>query len=118
MTAVGIPRGVIVGTSRGGIIAMLMGVARPAAIGALVLNDIGPAIEARGLARIKSYVGRTPFPDSWTDAARIQRRLHGGQFTDWTDADWDEYARLTFDDRNGAPASDYHPPPRAPFPAA
>ena len=34
-------------------------------------------IEARGLARIKTYVGRTPAPDDWADAVRILRRLHG-----------------------------------------
>jgi pimeloyl-ACP methyl ester carboxylesterase len=107
MTALGIPRAMVVGTSRGGIIGMLMGVARPTAVAGLVLNDVGPAIEARGLARIKSYVGRTPFPDDWADAARIQRRLHGGQFTAWTDADWDDYARLTYRDENGVPVSDY-----------
>ena len=109
MTALGIPRAMVVGTSRGGIIGILMGVARPTAVAGLVLNDVGPAIEARGLARIKSYVGRTPFPDDWADAARIQRRLHGGQFTAWTDADWDDYARLTYRDENGVPVSDYDP---------
>ena len=62
-------RAVVVGTSRGGIIAMLMAVARPATLAGVVLNDIGPAIEPRGLARIKTYVGRTPSPDDWSDAA-------------------------------------------------
>jgi pimeloyl-ACP methyl ester carboxylesterase len=109
MIAAGIPRAVVVGTSRGGIIGMLMGVERPAAVSALVLNDIGPAIEARGLARIKAYVGGTPAPDDWPDAAHIQRRLHGGQFTEWDDAAWDYFARLTYRDENGRPVPDYDP---------
>lgn len=115
MAALGIPRAVIVGTSRGGIIAMLMGVGRPATIAGLVLNDVGPAIEARGLARIKTYVGGTPTPDDWKDAARIQRRLHGGQFTAWNDADWDHFARLTYADENGLPLRDYDPALAATF---
>ena len=41
----------IFGTSRGGIIAMLMGVARPGAISAVILNDIGPVIESREIGR-------------------------------------------------------------------
>jgi pimeloyl-ACP methyl ester carboxylesterase len=109
MAALGIARAVVVGTSRGGIIGMLMGVARPATVAALVLNDIGPAIEPLGLARIKSYVGRTPVPDDWADAAGIQRRLHGNQFTQWNDADWDSFARLTYRDVDGGPVGDYDP---------
>ena len=61
--------------------AMLMGVARPATLAGIVLNDIGPKIEPLGLARIKTYVGRTPAPDDWDDAVRILKRLHGAQFT-------------------------------------
>ncbi len=109
MARLGIPRAVVVGTSRGGIIGMLMGIARPRTVAALVLNDIGPALEARGLARIKSYVGATPMPDDWPDAARIQRRLHSGQFTTKNEADWDVFARLTYRDEAGHPVSDYDP---------
>ena len=76
---------------------------------ALVLNDIGPVIEARGLARIKTYVGRTPAPDDWDDAARILRRLHGAQFTALSDSDWEAFARMTYRDENGRPAGDYDP---------
>ena len=109
MAALGIPRAIVIGTSRGGIIGMLMGVERPSTVAGLVLNDIGPAIEARGLARIKAYVGRTPTPDDWADAANIQRRLHGGQFTEWDDAAWDYFARLTYRDEDGVPVLDYDP---------
>jgi pimeloyl-ACP methyl ester carboxylesterase len=100
---------VIVGTSRGGIIGMMMGTLRPATVAGLVLNDIGPAIEARGLARLKTYVGRTPVPDDWADAARIQKRLHGGAFTRWDAGDWDHFARLTYADEGGIPKPDYDP---------
>lgn len=107
--ALGVSRAVLVGTSRGGIIAMLMGVARPAMIAGLVLNDIGPVLEPRGLARIKTYVGRTPAPNDWIDAKRLMRRLHGAQFTALTDDDWDAFARLTYREENGLPVGDYDP---------
>jgi pimeloyl-ACP methyl ester carboxylesterase len=109
MTALGLGKAIVVGTSRGGILGMLMGLSRPATVGALVLNDVGPVLEARGLARIKSYVGRTPAPDDWSDAAQIQRRLHGGQFTEWDKPDWDYFARLTYRDDGDRPVSDYDP---------
>jgi pimeloyl-ACP methyl ester carboxylesterase len=107
MATLGIPRAVVVGTSRGGIIGMLMGIARPATLAGLVLVDVGPALEPRGLARIKTYVGRTPTPQDWADAASIQRRLHGGQFNAWDDADWDALAHATYAEKDGRPVPDY-----------
>ncbi|MCB1500554.1 MAG: alpha/beta hydrolase [Bauldia sp.] len=110
MAALGVGRAVVVGTSRGGLIAMLMGVARPSALAGVVLNDVGPAIEARGLARLKTYVGRMPAPDDWDDAVRILRRLHGRQFTALDDGGWSAFAEMTWrDDEGGRPATDYDP---------
>jgi pimeloyl-ACP methyl ester carboxylesterase len=109
MTALGIPRAIVVGTSRGGIIGMLMGLARPGSLAGLVLNDIGPILEPRGLARIKTYVGSTPAPDGWEDAVKILQRLHGAQFTALGDEDWQAYARMTFREENGRPVADYDP---------
>jgi len=109
MAALGVDRAVIVGTSRGGLIAMLMGVARPSVIAGIVLNDVGPALEPRGLARLKTYIGRTPSPDDWSDAAHILRRLHGHQFTALDDAAWAAFARMTWRDEDGMPVGDYDP---------
>ena len=107
MAALNIPRAVVVGTSRGGIIGMLMGLARPATVAGLVLNDVGPVIEAQGLMRIKTYVGRTPQPNDWADAAHILSRIHAAGFPSWRDVDWDYYARLTFKDDGDRPVSAY-----------
>jgi len=109
MAALGISRAVAVGTSRGGIVAMLMGVARPATLAGIVLNDIGPKIEPLGLARLKTYVGRTPSPDDWDDAVRILKRLHGAQFTGLNDSQWMDFAHKTYREENGRPVSDYDP---------
>jgi pimeloyl-ACP methyl ester carboxylesterase len=109
MAALGVDRAIVVGTSRGGLIAMLMGVARPSVIAGIVLNDVGPALEPRGLARLKTYIGRTPAPDDWNDAAHILRRLHGHQFTALDDEAWASFARMTWRDEDGIPVGDYDP---------
>ncbi len=50
------------GTSMGGLIGMVLAALPGSPIGRLVLNDVGPAIDPEGIARIASYVGR---PLTW-----------------------------------------------------
>jgi len=97
----------IVGTSRGGIIAMLMAALRPTAMGPVVLNDIGAVIETRGLARIINYVRRMPNPKSWPDAVMIVREINERTFPNLTDAEWEEIARAIFGERKGKPMRAY-----------
>jgi pimeloyl-ACP methyl ester carboxylesterase len=107
LTAFGVARAVFIGTSRGGILTMLLAVARPTAIVGCVLNDIGPVIELSGLLRIKSYVGKLSQPSSFREAADVLRRRFGSQFPKWGDADWLAFARRTFKAANGRLLPDY-----------
>ena len=97
----------VVGTSRGGIIAMAMAAVRPAAIGAAILNDVGPVLERDGLARIIAYVGRVPLPGTWSDAAQLVKNLNERAFPQETDATWESVARQQFNDEAGFPAPGY-----------
>ncbi|MGL5116105.1 MAG: alpha/beta fold hydrolase [Beijerinckiaceae bacterium] len=96
MAALGIAHALFVGTSRGGLITMALGALRPAVIRGVVLNDIGPVFEGKGLARIKSYVGKMPKPASWAEAVAILKRVASKQFTRLTEAEWEGFARRTF----------------------
>jgi pimeloyl-ACP methyl ester carboxylesterase len=109
MTMRGLHSTAIVGTSRGGLITMLMGVLRPGAIGAVVLNDIGPVIEREGLARIIAYVGRVPLPATWEDATALVSEMNRRQFPAVTAQQWVEFAHQVFNDDNGLPAPSYDP---------
>jgi pimeloyl-ACP methyl ester carboxylesterase len=107
LTAIGIGRAVFIGTSRGGMLTMLLAVVRPTAIAGCVLNDIGPVIELSGLMRIKSYVGKLPQPASFREAADVLQRRFGSHFPKWGDADWLAFARRTFKEANGRILADY-----------
>jgi len=109
LTAIGFPHAVFVGTSRGGLITMALSAVRPAAILGAVLNDIGPVLEGRGLARIKGYVGKLPSPRDVPEAVELLRRLASQHFTRLTDADWERFARRTFKESNGRLVADYDP---------
>lgn len=97
----------VIGTSRGGLISMVLAAAQPSLIGALVLNDIGPVIETDGLVRIAGYVGRVPVPKTWAEAARVVRDFSKRDFPMMSEADAEAFARQLFNDRNGRPAAGY-----------
>ena len=101
LTALGAAPAVLVGSSRGGLLAMLLATAHPAMIAGVVLNDIGPVIEIKGLMRIKSYVGRLPQPKSFAEGAEILRRLFDAQFPNLGDAAWLAAAHKSWEERDG-----------------
>jgi pimeloyl-ACP methyl ester carboxylesterase len=107
MTLKGLHDAAIIGTSRGGIVAMIMAAAQPTALGAVVLNDIGPVVEQAGLGRITAYVGRVPIPGTWTEAAKLVKDMNRRSFPDVEDGEWEAVARQWFNERNGRPAPGY-----------
>jgi pimeloyl-ACP methyl ester carboxylesterase len=109
LTALGISKAVFVGTSRGGLLTMLLAATRPCAIAGCILNDIGPVIEPEGLTRIRSYVGKLPSPQSFADAASMLRQLFGIHFPKLSDQDWLSWARRTFKQDGSRLLPDYDP---------
>ena len=85
----------MIGTSMGGLMAMMMAAMAPTRFNSLILNDIGPAVEATGLARIQSYIGRLAPFDSWQQAADHCRSVHGDIMIGFEAQDWLAFARHT-----------------------
>lgn len=69
LTHLNIPNAVIIGTSRGGVLGMLMQQMRPSVVSALVLSDVGPDVDFEGLRRILSYIGMKPPYKTMDEAA-------------------------------------------------
>ena len=109
LMAAGVKDAVFIGTSRGGLITMVLAGVLPHLIRGAVLNDIGPVIEAKGLERIRGYVGKLPKPHSWDDAVATLKRVAGSQFTRMTEADWLAYADSTFEVNDGVFTTRYDP---------
>jgi pimeloyl-ACP methyl ester carboxylesterase len=107
MGAAGIGQAVFIGTSRGGLIMMALAAFRPNVIKASILNDIGPEVEPKGIARIASYVGVMETPQTWDEAAVKLRMMNEREFPNLSAEDWRTFARRTFAEEHGAPKIDY-----------
>lgn len=109
MAVAGINHAILVGTSRGGLVAMTMSINRPTAIKAVVMNDIGPEVDPAGIARIMSYAGAMEAPATWEEAAIVIRQMNERYFPNMSGEQWHDFARMTFRDDEGRPAMDYDP---------
>ena len=97
MSDLGIARAVFVGTSMGGLITMTLAARNIDLIAAAVLNDIGPVISEKGLARIAGYTGKSVRLASWQDAAGHVRDINACAFPDYPEGEWDKWARRAFE---------------------
>jgi pimeloyl-ACP methyl ester carboxylesterase len=106
----------IIGTSMGGLMAMLLAATQPQLVSRIVLNDVGPEVDPRGLERIRGYAGRAAPVHSWAEAAAQVRADYGSAWPNLSDARWDEIARLSYRaNAQGVPEVDADPLIREPL---
>lgn len=94
--ALDVSEAVVIGTSRGGLHAMILAATKPELLRGVVLNDVGPRLETQGLLRIRAYVGKLPTPASYAQAAAMLKDVAGAQFPALNDEDWAFFAFTTF----------------------
>jgi len=99
----------IIGTSLGALMAMVMSALRPQRITRIVLNDAGPELDPRGIARISGYTGAPSAPmTNWPEAARRIAANYGVCYPDFGAAEWMDLARAScFRDVDGIVKFDY-----------
>lgn len=108
LSQLGIERFIAVGTSLGGLMTMMLAAARPGRIEAVVMNDIGPQIEASGLERIGGYVGQGRSFPTWVHAAHSLAEVHASAFPDYTLDQWLDMAKRNLViSQNGRVSYDY-----------
>lgn len=96
LDALGIPRAIVIGTSRGGLHAMLLALRSSDRVAGVVLNDIGPTIERDGLHRLAGTIGHTMEAPDWPSAAARLRDALAEQFPGLDDAGWERFARQLY----------------------
>lgn len=100
-----------IGSSMGGGISMYAGAVAPDRVRGLILNDIAPEIDPKGVENIRKIAGKGGPVRSWSDAARRCRDVNGHVHPDEDSDDfWLTFARRTH--RQTGPGkfrSDYDP---------
>ncbi|WP_213980320.1 alpha/beta hydrolase [Sphingomonas sp. dw_22] len=88
LAELGIAKFVAVGTSLGGIVTMLLAATDGGRLAGVVLNDVGPELDPAGLARIRTYVGKSVWHPTWMHAARSVAESNGDVYPDYGIEDW------------------------------
>lgn len=83
----------LIGTSLGGLVAMIYLAHFEHSVRALVLNDIGPEVNAQGLNRIQQYVGKSCVAESWQDAIAMVKSINSEFFPGLDSNQWESIAR-------------------------
>lgn len=110
LDAAGVHRVAVIGTSLGGIVAMGLAKRAPERLAGVVLNDIGPEVDPRGIERIRGYTGRLPPVRSWADAAAQARTIYAVALPGLTDEQWLAYCRQSYrEGADGVPVLDMDP---------
>jgi pimeloyl-ACP methyl ester carboxylesterase len=105
----GVERVILLGTSLGGILSMLIAATTPQVPAAVILNDVGPEVAPEGLQRIAQYVGRHTPVGSWAEATAQARATYGLALPDLSDDDWLAFARRSYVEVDGVPRLDMDP---------
>ncbi len=101
---------ILIGTSLGGLISMLLSAMQPDRIAAAVINDIGPQVNQQGLDRIKAYVCNQSSVASWQEAEQRTREILGREYPDFKDDDWSFITRNLYrENGSGQPVLNYDP---------
>jgi pimeloyl-ACP methyl ester carboxylesterase len=110
LTGLGAARANIIGTSMGGLMAMLLAATQPALVAGLVLNDVGPEVDPAGLERIRGYAGKGAPVSSWPEAITQVRSTYGAALPGLSDARWEKIVRLSYRaNAQGVPEVDADP---------
>lgn len=98
---------ICLGTSLGGLMTMMMNAAHPGVVKAAIINDIGPEIDPKGIARIKSYVGIGTPPETWEEAVEAVKFANPGVYPKFSDEEWEMVTHFLYEDVDGKPVVQY-----------
>jgi pimeloyl-ACP methyl ester carboxylesterase len=98
---------IVIGTSLGGLVAMIMSAQQGSRIKAIVMNDIGPEANPVGITRILKNAGIKAEINNWQDAVARCKFMGAQAAPNMPEEFWQKFARRTYRlNNNGIPEPD------------
>jgi len=111
MASVQVDQAIFLGTSLGGLVAMILAYQSPALLTAAILNDLGPEVDPAGYKRILASAGnQSTEVKTWPEAIEQCKEKYGVAFPEMPNEFWQDFARKSYrEGANGAPELDIDP---------
>ena len=113
MDHLGLAQAAVLGTSRGGLIAMVLAATAKHRLLGVALNDIGPVLAPQGLEVIMEYLGRNPDAATLDDLAVMRKSAMEANFPDVPLERWRKEVGHTHQETARGVAINYDPDLRA-----
>lgn len=105
-----LPSAIIIGTSLGGLVSMVLAATALERISAVIMNDIGPEADQTGIDRIKAYVSKPSSVSNWVDAVAKTKLIQGQEYPEFSDQDWINFSKNLYRENSGGqPVLAYDP---------
>jgi len=110
LAGLGAARVTLIGTSMGGLMAMVLAVMQPQVVAGIILNDVGPEVNREGLERIRGYAGKAAPVRDWAEAVAQVRSVYAQVWPGLDEARWEKIARSSYRaNAQGVPQPDADP---------
>lgn len=101
---------IVMGTSLGGLMAMIMADQQAERVRAVILNDIGPELPLPAVQRILAYAGRALPAQNWEEAATQAKAAYELALPNMPKEFWHEFVQLAYrENETGKPEPDMDP---------
>ena len=87
---------ILLGTSLGGLMSLIMASIKPELFNGIILNDVGPEVDTAGLNRIQAYVGKQPVVNNWQDAIQQAQATNQQALPDLDHVAWERFTRAIY----------------------
>jgi len=101
---------IIMGTSLGGLLAMIMASQQPERVRAVILNDVGPEADPVGYARILASFDQQTEIGNWQDVVRDCKQTYQAALPDMPAEFWQAYVHKNYrEGADGRPECEFDP---------
>lgn len=109
VTAAGLQHINLIGTARGGLLAMVLAGQRPGILNRLILSEAAPRLEGQEVVRQKQLLINQKAVGSWSAAAQFLKDYMGPFFPALGEADWSQEAEARYTEQKGKIVPQFDP---------